>query len=117
VHHPKKQTPKADATFQAEQDKRRREEALSRAPGLRVLSAIDEAVPVRLMKLDLLFVVERLAASLNDKRLAIIIRQFGIGNAKEADAPANVLTALLRKTEERALLREGPSEGRLRVKL
>ena len=30
VHHPKKQTPKADASFKAEQEKRRREEALWR---------------------------------------------------------------------------------------
>lgn len=32
IHHPKKQTPKADASFKAEQEKRRREEALPKQP-------------------------------------------------------------------------------------
>src|SRR6185437_9184208 len=100
VHHPKKQAAKADVSFKAEQEKRRREEALAQATGLRVLSAIGEAVPVRLMKRDVLFVVERMAATLDDRRLAIIIRQFGIGNAKKADAPAKLLATFLRKAEE-----------------
>jgi ParB family transcriptional regulator, chromosome partitioning protein len=60
VHHPKKQTPKADARFKAEHEKQRREEAMAQTSGLRVLKAIGDAVPVRLMKRDLLFVVERL---------------------------------------------------------
>ena len=55
------------------------------------------------MKRDLLFVVERLAATLDDRRLAIIIRELGIGNAKEAAAPAKVLTSFLRKAEESML--------------
>jgi ParB family chromosome partitioning protein len=110
VHHPKKQTQRAEASFKAEQEKRRREEALANVTGIRVLQSIVAAVPVRLMKRDLLFVVERLAATLDDKRLAIIIRQYGIGNAKEADAPAKLLTALLRKAEESEL-------GRLLVEM
>jgi ParB family chromosome partitioning protein len=36
VHHSEKQTPKADATFKAEQEKRRREEASANARGIRV---------------------------------------------------------------------------------
>jgi ParB family chromosome partitioning protein len=52
------------------------------------LSAIAEAVLVRLMKRGLLFVVERLAATLNERRLAIVIRHQGIGKSKETDAPA-----------------------------
>ncbi len=56
VHHPKKQAPKVDASFKAEQEKRRREEALANATGIRVLQLMASAVPVRLMKRDLVFV-------------------------------------------------------------
>jgi len=106
VHHAKKQRSNvaADAGVNAEQEKRRREEALAQATGLRVLSAIVEAVPVRLMKRDLLFVVERLAAMLDERRLAIVLRQHGIGKAKgPADTPAKLLAAFIRKAEESIL--------------
>ena len=53
VHRPKKQTTKADASFKAEQEERRREEALANATGIRALQTIVGAVPVRLMKRDL----------------------------------------------------------------
>jgi ParB family chromosome partitioning protein len=46
IHHPKKQSAKADATFKAEQDKSRREQALANATGMRVLQTIVDAVPV-----------------------------------------------------------------------
>ena len=62
IHHTHKQKPATDAAIKAEQEKRRREEAIAKVTGLRVLSAIGAAVPVRLMKRDFLFVVERLAA-------------------------------------------------------
>ena len=110
VHHPKKQQTQANAAFKAEQDKRRREEALAQATGLRVLEAIVEAVPVRLIKRDLMFVVERLAATLDDKRLAIVIRQHGIGKVKDADSLSKLLTAFLRKSDEGIL-------GRLLVEM
>jgi hypothetical protein len=61
---------------------------MAQTTGLRVLKAIGEAVPVRLMKRDLLFVVERLAAVLDERRLAIILRQHGIGKpTSAADTP------------------------------
>jgi len=114
VHHAKKKQPSnvaADAGVKAEQEKRRREEALAQATGLRVLGAIVEAVPVRLMKRDLLFVVERLAAMLDERRLAIVLRQHGIGKAKgPADTPAKLLVAFIRKAEESIL-------GRLLVEI
>ncbi len=47
VHHPKKQTPKANVSFKAEEEKRRREEALANATGIRVLQSIVAAVPVQ----------------------------------------------------------------------
>jgi len=106
VHHAKKQRSSiaAEAGVKAEQEKRRREEALAQATGLRVLSAIVEAVPVRLMKRDLLFVVERLTGMLDERRLDIVLRQHGIGKAKgPADTPRKLLAAFIRKSEESIL--------------
>ena len=101
IHHARKQKPATDATFKAEQEKRRREEAIAQATGLRVLKATSDAVPVRLMKRDLLFVTERLAAVLDERRLAVIFRLHGIGKANGAgDTPAKLLTSFLRKADE-----------------
>jgi ParB family chromosome partitioning protein len=105
VHHPKKkqQRTQADATFKAEQEKRRREEALAQTTGLRVLKAIGEAVPVRLMRRDLLFAVTRLTALLDERRVAVLIRQHGMGKPKDGEAPAKLLAAFLPKAEESQL--------------
>jgi ParB family chromosome partitioning protein len=105
VHHPKKkqQRTQADPAFKAEQEKRRREEALAQTTGLRVLKAIGEAVPVRLMKRDLLFAVTRLTALLDERRVAVLIRQQGIGKPKDGEAPAKLLAAFLPKAEESQL--------------
>ncbi|WP_263358633.1 ParB/RepB/Spo0J family partition protein [Acidicapsa ligni] len=115
VHHPKakKQTPQnvADnAKWKAEQEKRRKEQAISETTGIRVLSAIGAAVPVRLMKRDLLFVVERLAAMLDENRLAIVAKQHGIKKAKDSDSIEKLFAAFLRRAEESML-------GRLTVEL
>ncbi len=105
VHHPKKQRQgiKADAAFKAQQEKQRREEALAQATGLRVLKAIGDAVPVRLMKRDLLFVVVRLTAMLDERRGAVLIRQHGMGKPKDGEAPAKLLASFLPKAEESQL--------------
>jgi len=100
VHHPKKQKPIADANWKAEQEKQRREEALAQATGLRVLNAIIAAVPVRLMKRDLLFVVERVAAMLDERRLEIVARNRGIKKAKDSDSIPKLLSAYVRKADE-----------------
>lgn len=107
VHHPKKQQrrTKPDAAFKAQQEKQRREEALAHATGLRVLKAIGDAVPVRLMKRDLLFVAIRLTAALDERRQAVLIRQHGIGKPKDGEAPAKLLAAFLPKAEESTLAR------------
>ncbi len=68
VHRPKKQRTAPEERInaeriKAEQQKQRREEAIANAVGLRVLSAIVDAVPVRLTKRDLVFIVERLLPS------------------------------------------------------
>jgi ParB family chromosome partitioning protein len=104
IHHARKQQPATDAAFKAEQEKRRREEAIAQATGLRVLKATSDAVPVRLMKRDLLFIAEHLAAALDERRLAIIFRLHGIGKASGAgDAPAKLLASFLRKADESTL--------------
>jgi ParB family chromosome partitioning protein len=104
VHHARKQKTSTDAVIKAEQEQRRREEAIAQTTGLRVLGAIVDAVPVRLMKRDLLFVVEHLAAMLDERRLAIVLRQHGIGKAKTtADAPAKLLATFVRKADESTL--------------
>jgi len=64
---------------------RRREEAIANATGLRVLSAISNAVPVWLIKRDLLFVAERMVNLREENRTAILARQHGIKKAKEND--------------------------------
>jgi len=105
IHHASKQRPATDAAFKAEQEKRRREEAIAQATGLRVLKATSDAVPVRLMKRDLLFIAEHLAAALDERRLAVIFRLHGIGKASggAGDAPAKLLASFLRKADESTL--------------
>ena len=102
VHHPKKQPTKANANFKAEQDKSRREQALANATGMRVLQTIVAAVPVRLMKRDLLFIAEQMLPLLDDKRLEMVARNRGI-RAKEGESAPKLLTAFVRKTDESAL--------------
>lgn len=100
VHHPKKQKPTADANGKAEQEKQRREEALAQATGLRVLNAIIAAVPVRLMKRDLLFIVERVTTMLDERRLEVVVRNRGIKKAKDSDSIPKLLSAYIRKANE-----------------
>ena len=99
MHHPKKQTPKADASFKAEQEKRRREEARANATGIRVLQSIVAAVPVRLMKRDLLFIAEQLLPLLEEKRLELVARNRSI-KAKDGESVGKLLTAFVRKADE-----------------
>jgi ParB family chromosome partitioning protein len=114
VHHPKpqkrSQSAGDNAKWKAEQDKQRREEAISNATGIRVLAAIGDVVPVRLMKRDLLFVVERLAGMLDENRLAILAKQHGIRKAKDSDSITKLFATFLRRAEESML-------GRLAVEL
>ncbi|MGB6131560.1 MAG: ParB/RepB/Spo0J family partition protein [Acidobacteriaceae bacterium] len=105
IHHPKRQNQRnhADAAFKAEQEKHRREEVIAQTTGMRVLKAIGDAVPVRLMKRDLLFLAERLTAMLDERRLSVLIRQHSIGKPKDEAAPAKLLAAFLPKAEESKL--------------
>jgi ParB family chromosome partitioning protein len=105
VHHPRKQQRRvqADAAEKAAQEKQRREEAIANTTGIRVLAAIVDAVPVRLMKRDLLFVTERLAGLVDERRLEIVARQHGIKREKDSDSIAKLFSAHLRRAEESVL--------------
>jgi ParB family chromosome partitioning protein len=103
VHHPKKVTNTSDAQFKAEQEKRRREEAIANATGLRVLSAIGNAVPVRLMKRDLLFLAERMVNLLDENRVAILAKQYAIKKTKENESIGRLFTSFLRRADESTL--------------
>jgi ParB family chromosome partitioning protein len=102
IHHPKKQPTKADASIKAEQEKSRREAALANATGIRVLQTIVAAVPVRLMKRDLLFIAEQMLPLLDDKRQEMVARSRGI-KPKTGESAPKLLTAFVRKADESAL--------------
>ena len=56
------------------------------------------------MKRDLLFVVERRSTVLDERRLAIILRQHNLGKPNGAtDAPAKLLSTFLSKVDETTL--------------
>jgi ParB family transcriptional regulator, chromosome partitioning protein len=105
VHHPRKQQRRtnADAATRATEEKQRREEAIANTIGIRTLAAIAAAVPVRLMKRDLLFITERLAALVDERRLEIVARQRGIKREKDSDSITKLFTAYLRRAEEGVL--------------
>jgi ParB family chromosome partitioning protein len=103
VHHPKPQTNRDDRKWNAEQEKQRREAAIANATGLRVLAAIGAAVPVRLMKRDLLFVAERLAILLDENRLTVLAKQHGIKKGKDTDSIEKLFVAFLHRADENTL--------------
>ena len=77
---------------------------------MRVLNAIIAAVPMRLMKRDLLFIVERVATMLDERRLEVVARNRGIKKAKDSDSIPKLLSAYIRKADEGEL-------GRLLVEM
>jgi ParB family chromosome partitioning protein len=103
IHHASKPKPTHDEQFKVEQEKRRREEAIANATGLRVLSAIGATVPVRLMKRDLLFVAECMVNLLDENRCAILAKQHGIKKTKENESVGKLFAAFLRRADESTL--------------
>jgi ParB family transcriptional regulator, chromosome partitioning protein len=105
VHHSKPRAQKVadDGKWKAEQEKQRREAAIANTTGIRILAAISAAIPVRLMKRDLLFVVERLASMVDENRLTVLAKQHGIKQAKDSDSVGKLFAAYLRRVEESAL--------------
>ena len=103
VHHLKQTDGRDDAKWKAEQEKQRRDQAIANTTGLRVLSAIGAAVPVRLLKRDLVFVVEKLVASLDESRIETLARQHGIRQKRDEGGIAKTLLAFLRRADEGTL--------------
>jgi ParB family chromosome partitioning protein len=104
VHHPKQETSR-DAKWKAEQEKQRKEQAIANTTGIRVLKAIGDAVPVRLMKRDLLFVLMQTFPLLNEWQLQTLARQHGIRKDRETDMLDRMSTAFLRRVDEGTLSR------------
>ena len=105
VHHPKQQTSRNDEKWKAEQEKQRKEQAIANTTGLRVLAAIGSAVPVRLMKRDLLFVIEKLVGTLDESRVETLARQHGIRQKRDDGGLAKTFAAFLRRADEGTLSR------------
>jgi ParB family chromosome partitioning protein len=103
VHHPRQQTNR-DEKWKVEQEKQRKEQAIANATGLRVLSAVSAAVPVRLMKRDLLFVVEKLTPLMDENRLIMLARQHDIRQKRDGGI-GKTFTAFLRRSDEGTLSR------------
>ncbi len=105
VHHPKQQTSRNDEKWKAEQEKGRREQAIANTTGLRVLAAVAAAVPVRLLKRDLLFLIERLVGGLDESRIETLARQHGIRQKRDDGGVTKTLIAYLRRADEGTLSR------------
>ncbi|MDE1162378.1 MAG: ParB/RepB/Spo0J family partition protein [Acidobacteriaceae bacterium] len=107
VHHPpqRKSNRRDEEKWKAEQEKQRKEQAIANATGLRVLTAIGSAVPVRLLKRDLLFVIERLASVMDESRIEMLTRQHGIRQQRDDGGVKKTLTAFVRRADEGTLSR------------
>jgi ParB family chromosome partitioning protein len=105
VHHPKQQASRNDEKWKAEQEKHRKEQAIANATGLRILSAIGSAVPVRLLKRDLLFILEKLVSVMDENRIEMLARQHGIRQKRDDGGIKKTLSAFLRRVDEGTLSR------------
>jgi ParB family transcriptional regulator, chromosome partitioning protein len=105
VHHPKQKASRDDEKWKAEQEKQRKEQAIANATGLRVLAAVSAAVPVRLMKRDLLFILEKLITLMDERRIETLARQHGIRQKRDEGGLAKTFGAFLRRADEGALSR------------
>ena len=105
VHHPKQSHNRDDAKWKAEQEKQRKEQAIANTVGLRVLSAIGSAVPVRLMKRDLLSVIERLLFLMDENRVEMLARQHGIRQKRDDGGAKKTFSAYVRRADEGTLSR------------
>ena len=103
VHRPRQTSSRDDAQWKAEQEKQRRDQAIANTTGLRVLSAIGSAVPVRLLKRDLMFVLERLASVMDENRVEMLARQHGIRQKRDDGGIKKAFDAYLRRADEGTL--------------
>jgi ParB family chromosome partitioning protein len=105
VHHPKQPTSRNDEKWKAEQDKQRKEQAIANTTGLRVLAAVSAAVPVRLMKRDLLFILEKLVSVMDENRVEMLARQHSIRQKRDDGGLSETLAAFVRRADEGTLSR------------
>ena len=105
IHHPKPQANRDDAVWKAEQVKQRKEQAIANTTDLRVLAAIGAAVPVRLLKRDLLFILERLVSLMDESRVEMLARQHGIRQKRDDGGIQKAFVAYLRRADEGTLSR------------
>ena len=105
VHHPKQQRSRDDEKWKAEQEKQRKEQAIANATGLRVLAAVSAAVSVRLMKRDLLFILEKLVSLMDERRVESLARQHGIRQKRDDGGIAKTFSAFLSRADEGTLSR------------
>jgi ParB family transcriptional regulator, chromosome partitioning protein len=105
VHHPKQPASRNDEKWKAEQDKQRKEQAIANTTGLRVLAAVSAAVPVRLMKRDLLFILEKLVSVMDENRVEMLARQHGIRQKRDDGGVSKTLAAFVRRADEGTLSR------------
>jgi ParB family chromosome partitioning protein len=105
AHHPKQKASREDEKWKTEQEKQRKEQAIANATGLRVLSAVSAAVPVRLMKRDLLFILEKLVALMDERRIETLARQHGIRQKRDDGGLAKMFGAFLHRADEGTLSR------------
>jgi ParB family transcriptional regulator, chromosome partitioning protein len=105
IHHRKQPTNRSDEKWKAEQEKQRKEQAIAKTTGLRVLAAVSAAVPVRLMKRDLIFIVEKLVSVIDETQVEILARQHGIRQKRDDGGIAKTFGAFLRRADEGMLSR------------
>ena len=105
VHHPKQQTSRDDEKWKAEREKQRREQAIANTTDVRVLAAVSAAVPVRLLKRDLFFVIEKLVSLMEEHRLETLARQHGIRQKRDDGGIGKTLAAYIRRADEGTLSR------------
>jgi ParB family chromosome partitioning protein len=100
VHHPKQKADHDEQRWKKEQEKQRKEQAIANTTGLRVLSAIGAAVPVRLLKRDLLFILEQLVSVMDEPRVETLARQHGIRQKRDHGGLQKTFAAYLRRADE-----------------
>jgi ParB family transcriptional regulator, chromosome partitioning protein len=107
VHHPKRHPQKIeeDAKWKAEQEKQRREKAIANVTGLRVLAAVSAAVPVRLLKRDLHFVIDKLVGTMDESHVEMLARHHGIRQKRDDGGIGKTLAAYIRRADEGTLSR------------
>jgi ParB family chromosome partitioning protein len=105
VHHPQQKPDRDEQRWKADQEKQRKEQAIANTTGLRVLAAIGSAVPVRLLKRDLLFILERLVTAMDENRIETLARQHGIRQKRDDGGLSKTLTAFFRRADEGMLSR------------